>query len=365
MIKLRPKLTVKYIREQFNQVNVFSKFLDIDHTTITNCIINRSTILSPIRENDFDPSVGFAYDNKGRLKMKDFNGSFWGDIFDLISILYRLKVNTKKDFYLILTIIYDAMVDDEFKDVINDDIKTRLILAQRTKLIIDLNVRDWNHNDITLWDGWGLNPEYLNSNYVFPLQNYWVNIDHNPSPKYYYSYDNPCYAYYQGFDELGIANYRLYFPKKSKYYPKFITNNNCMQGLLQLKGKYDAILITKSYKDVLLLSRLWNDNYRSTGCLNVGFVAPPAENYHFSEYDINSLKAHTETGALLSLFDFDYTGIVGANRLKHDHDVPYLFLTDGRFNSIDYKAKDISDYYYDNSEQETLILIEQVLELIT
>lgn len=363
-MKLRPKLTVKYIREHFNQVMVFSKFLDIHVDVITTCIIEKKTILSPIRTNDYDPSVGFAYDNKGRLKMRDFNGSFWGDMFDLVAYLYKLKVNTKSSFYIVLKIIYDAMLDEEFKDVIDDDIKHRLVLAQRSKLVIDLNVRDWNRQDSILWDSWGLDTQFLTNNYVFPVENYWVNIDSNPSPKYYYSHDNPCYAYYQGYDEKGIANYRLYFPKKSKYYPKFITNNNSIQGLLQLKHDYDAILITKSYKDVLLLTRLWNDNFRSIGGLDIGFVAPPAEDYRFSIYDITTLRSRTNSDKLISLYDFDYTGIKGANRLKRTYDVPYLFLTNGRFNTTDYKSKDISDYYDDTSELETIILIENLLDII-
>jgi len=108
-MKLRPNLTVNYIRDKFDQVSVFSKFLDISEDTIIECIKFGNTIYSPIRPIDNDPSVGFKFDNKGRLKMRDFNGSFWGDMFDVVSYLYKLPVDNKSDFYTILKIIYDAM----------------------------------------------------------------------------------------------------------------------------------------------------------------------------------------------------------------------------------------------------------------
>ena len=363
-MKLRPNLTVNYIRDKFEQVSIFSKFLDISEDTVIECIKFRSTILSPIRPSDNEPSVGFAYDNKGRLKMRDFNGSFWGDMFDVVSYLYKLPVSNKSDFYTILKIIYDSMMCEEYRDVISKDIKERLQSVKREKLVIDLNVREWNHNDVTLWEQWGLSIDDLDKGYVFPIENYWVNIVNNPEPKYFYRPNNPCYAYYLGYDEKGIVNYRLYFPIKSKFYPKFISNNQSMQGLTLLDKVYDGILITKSYKDVLLLRRLWDTYFCPTGGSNIGFVAPPSENYRFTEGDITTLKSHTLKGSLLSLFDFDYTGIHATNILKHEFNIPYLFLTNGRFNSPDHGAKDITDYYNNNGEQETVNLIETVLDLI-
>lgn len=363
-MKLRPKLTVKYVREHFNQVNVFSKFLDIPHDDIIDCITEHSTILSPIRSNDGSPSVGFKYDNKGRLKMRDFNGTFWGDIFDLVSHLYKLKVDNKSQFYTILKIIYDAMLDDEYKDIITEDIKARLQNSKKEKLVIDLNIRNWNNRDADIWNKLDLSYDDLTKGYVFPVENYWVNIDSNPQPKYYYKPNNPCYAYWFGYDDKGVANYRLYFPKKSKFYPKFITNNNVIQGMNTLDSGYDAIVITKSYKDVLFLRKLWNTHFSPTGGLHIGFVAPPAENYKFTIYDIATLRSKTTTGELLTVFDFDYTGITGTNRLKKEHGIPYLFLTNGSRNTVDYGAKDPTDYYELHGEAEILALINNVLDLI-
>lgn len=364
-MKLRPNLTVNYIRDKFDQVSIFSKFLDISEDTIIECIKFGNTIHSPIRAIDPNPSVGFKFDNKGRLKMRDFNGSFWGDMFDIVSYLYKLPVDNKSDFYTILKIIYDAMLCEEYKDIISKDIKERLQFVKREKLVIDLNVRDWNQHDIDLWETWGLSTDDLNKGFVFPIENYWVNIVNNPEPKYFYRPNNPCYAYYLGHDNQGVVNYRLYFPIKSKFYPKFISNNQSFQGLILLNRMYDGIVITKSYKDVLLLKRLWSVHFCPTGGLpDIAFIAPPSENYRFTDDDVNYLKSNTKKGSLISLFDFDYTGIVSANKLKKEFGIPYLFLTNGRFNSTDYGAKDLSDYYCNNGEQETVNLIEKIIDLI-
>ncbi len=362
-MRLRPKLSVKYIRDNFNQVSVFSKFLDIDYDVIVDCINYNSTIYSPLRDDDNLPSVGFAFDKKGRLKMRDFNGTFWGDMFDLVAYIYKFRVSSKNDFYIILKIIYDAMLNDQYRDVISEDIKNRINAIKKEKLVIDLNVRSWNNKDKQFWGQWDLDIDFLNANYVFPIENYWINIDSNPNPKYYYNPNNPCYAYYLGFDSNGIINYRLYFPYKNKYFPKFISNNNVLQGSVNLKDDYDAITITKAYKEVLFFRKLFSTHY-SKGGFKIGFIAPPAEDYRFTEHDILDLKGRTKTGDLISFYDFDKTGITGANRLKNKYDIPYLFLTNGRFNSFNYESKDMTDYYVDHGRTESLILIDKVLNLL-
>ena len=44
------------------------------------------------------------------------------------------------------------------------------------------------------------------------------------------------------------------------------------------------------------------------------------------------------------MYDFDRTGVKWANFLRRKFDLPVFFLTDGRFGTRDYRAKDISDY---------------------
>ncbi len=57
--------------------------------------------------------------------------------------------------------------------------------------------------------------------------------------------------------------------------------------------------------------------------------------------------------------DFDLTGVKMANTLLKRYNIQPLFLTDGRFGTINYGAKDISDYIEINGTTETLKLINQ------
>ena len=73
------KLTKQTILEKVSQVNIFATYLGISVETIYNCINNGELICNPLRI-DNHPTAGFRYNNKGKLKFKDFaNDEFWGD----------------------------------------------------------------------------------------------------------------------------------------------------------------------------------------------------------------------------------------------------------------------------------------------
>lgn len=60
--------------------------------------------------------------------------------------------------------------------------------------------------------------------------------------------------------------------------------------------------------------------------------------------------------------DFDLTGVKMANTLLKRYNIQPLFLTDGRFGTRDYGAKDISDYIELNGPSKALEIINQCRE---
>ena len=210
--------TKHYILSKISQELIFSTYFNIPIETIQYCIKTNELIISPIRE-DNHPTCGFRYDTKGRLKFRDFAGYFWGDCFDAVALVIskaygrEFNVNKKQDFVHIL-----KHISLTFKDIINNEAKDPNIITKiedgisklkKDKPIIDLVVREWNKNDIAYWTKFGISIKDLNINFVYPVDQFYINRKQNPEPKYYYDEKDPCYAYYLGKGNDNINNYKL------------------------------------------------------------------------------------------------------------------------------------------------------------
>ena len=218
-------LTKDYIESKVSQVAIMSKYLDIPIDVINDCIEHGHLIQSVFRDDDNNNSMGFAFNRKGRLKVRDFGGAgFFEDVYGTVAYVLslicerRIEPNNKQDFYFILKHIAYS-----FADVIDNKEVDKTL----DKAISDA-IRKGKNRRTSIGT---------------------VNTD----PKYYYSSKDPCYAYLIGTDRKGNTLLKLYFPNRDKAKEmKFITNCNNIEGLLNLElSDYDYILITKSSKDRL------------------------------------------------------------------------------------------------------------------
>ena len=356
-------LSKTYIESKISQETIMSKYLDIPVSVIIDCINNNTLIKSVFRDDDKNGSMGFTFNKKGRLKVRDFGGfGFFGDVYDVVahvlSLVYNRKIepNNKQDFYFILkhiaetfsNIIDGKEIDENIDSIIQDALRK----GQKHKAIIEFLPRSWNKQDKNIWEHWGINLQYLNTHFVFAVDQYYVNRGINSEPVYKYNIKDPCYAYMLGQNRAGIYLIKLYFPlrDRNKREQKFITNFNVIEGLLNLElDNYDYILITKSSKDRLSIgSHLANHLlYGGAGNkLNIGVVNLPSESYKLTqqEYDY-LLNKLTPSGIILSLLDFDKAGRHGAKYLQETYNIPYLFITRGEFGLYNYKAKDFADLH--------------------
>lgn len=348
-MKIVGDLTKAKVLELADEITIFSKYLGISESIICDCIETGKLINSPLRDDDNDASAGFKYSNKGKLRLRDFNGYFWGDCFDLVALYIHRNVNNKHDFMYILQDIYNTVTARHNENVrVNMDNRAKLNNIIRTKRVIEIEAREWNIHDRYYWNDMFYKVKdtfgFLNSEYVYPVQHYWSDRDSQPNPKYYYKADDPCYAYFLGYDENNIANYRLYFPFRKKPYSKFITNNSSYQGLLTLPDTMDALLIIKSRKDSMSAK-----TFLAHTPYVIGTIAPPSENHKVSEEEFNWLASKVtgrfkDTGkvAILSMYDFDYTGLNGSGHLKRAFGVPRFMFTNGKYHTDNIGNKDFS-----------------------
>lgn len=345
-----PKLSKEYILNKVSQVSIFSAYLNISADIIQDCVDTGELICSPIR-SDIHPTCGFRYDNKGRLKFKDFSGYFWGDCFDLVAFIMNkiyksdYKVSDKKHFLHVLRHITftfkDIFYGTEKDETVLNQINTAISNIKNDKPNIELVVRKWDKDDEIYWKQFGISIQWLNINFVYPVEQYYINRNINPYPKYFYDKNDPCYGYY-----LGQKNYlnhiKLYFPKRIKGSTRFLTNCNHLEGIYNLdKNNYDAIILTKSTKDRLCIGEIINNItslYRVIPNITIGVINIPHETYHLRENEYNWLKSKSENGQIYSLMDNDRTGIMEAIWLRNTYNIIPVFIPK------QYNCKDTAEF---------------------
>lgn len=328
-----------FILDKVSQVTIFSTYFNLAPDIIQWCIDTGKFINSPIRE-DVHPSFGFRYDNRGRLKGKDFAGYFWGDCFDaaayVISNIENRKINiaNKADFIFVLkhimrshsNIFYGGEKDSNLEQAL----KVSLDKIRKKKPNIELVVRDWNKYDEDYWKQFGVNLAYLNQHFVYPVEQYYIERAINPEPKYYYKPEDACYGYLLGHRRGYLPSIKLYFPFRPHGSTRFITNSNHLEGIYNLFGtEYDFIVLTKSTKDRLSLGCTWDSlslGYRNNP-LKVGFINIPHETYRLREFEFEWMKAKLSYGGkIISLMDNDRTGMEEAAWLRKHYKIQPIII---------------------------------------
>lgn len=353
-------LTKSYIESKISQVDIMAKYLNIPKDVILDCIDTNKLIPSVFRDDGKKPSMGFTINKQGKLKVRDFGGfGFFEDVYGtvayVLSHMYNRKIesNNKQDFYFILQHIARTFGDHinniDSSDIEDFDIATALNKVKHTKPIIEIVPRSWNKQDKEIWSMWGVSLSYLNTNFVVPVDQYYINRGIDTAPKYRHKTSDPCYAYMLGQNRNGIHYIKLYFPlRKREREQKFVTNAAVIEGLLNLElDNYDYIIITKSSKDRLSIGNHLSNHllYGESGNkLNIGVVNVPSESYKLKLKEYEYLKSKLkDDGMMFTLFDFDETGRACAKYAQEEYNIPYMFITRGEFGLPNYKAKDFAE----------------------
>jgi hypothetical protein len=305
MLELKPTLNKKFILSRVSQEEIFEKFLG------DSVIIGRK-YLSPFR-SDRHPTCSFRYNSSGVLRFRDWNGSFEGDCFNFVQ---NLPTYAGLGFQQVIEVIAK-----EF-GLINKAIirQPRLVeWKEHARADIKVQYRDWREFDLSFWERGLIQRPLLDYFKVAPVKYVWV----NGVIRYSDTLLDPGYAYWFGPDDI-----KIYFPYRKEY--RFLGNSSLLQGYEQLPKTAKTLIITKSLKDVMTL---YNFGYPS--------IAPQTETCVLSQAEYDELSSRFES--IYSMYDFDLTGIKGANKMKKKYGIKPTFLTDGRFGSYNYESKDPFD----------------------
>jgi len=344
---IKKKLSTRLILNSVSQADIFAHYLNkfIPTNTMTSDIIDSladsgTRIRSPLRV-DKNPSLGFRYSTKGKLRAKDFAGYFWGDCFDLVGYAIGVNVNKKRGFYNVLIhIVAELNINIMTGESEQEHVEINTELIRNHKHIFRVEARDWTDDDIDYWNKYHITIEFLILYNVQPINRFWVDEDSQPEPKYIYERGDKAYAYNLGKDALDITNWELYFPDRSRHDMRFMINASVIKGLINYHHHADTLILTKSYKDVIAIMQFLYKHFRNlyykTNCL-----AAASESTYISKDKLDYLVRQHDR--CISLMDFDRTGITAANHYRRYGFEP-LFLTNGKFNTVNFYAKDFTDY---------------------
>lgn len=286
-------------------------------------VIHNEMFCSPLR-TDEHPTCTFKYIGDV-LYFRDWSEDKPLDCFGLVMHIKRCNFGES------LKHVYKDLIKDkaDYKEkFIQAKSKTKSAKPKHQKSIIKVKCCKWKKEAIEYLKRYHLTKEQIKKFKFYPIDKVWL----NEKIFWVYSKNDPAFAYYFGKDEQGNQKWKIYFFNRDKKRSKrFITNTNRINGWVQLPEKGEVLIITKSMKDV--------------ACLDLfGLPAIAMQNETTIPYDyiINELKERFTK--IISFYDFDRTGIVNANKMKKLYDIPYCFLTNGRFGTKDYGSKDFSDY---------------------
>lgn len=325
------KLSKDYILEHVNQIDILSQYLSINTSDIIKCLDSKFLIKSPFR-HDKRPSMGFHTGQNGMIYYQDFGRSYSsGDCFDAVARQLRLHTPLSGvDFMLVLEEIDEQFIKPGSRYYVNTQFGPRLTVFPTSEVSpiakeYVYTIRNWSKLDKSYWGAQCISIDTCEKFNCFPISALYI----DGKCVYRFSYSDPAYVYIFADDAV-----QFYFPFRDGIErPRFITTSRIVQNGRNVRtAKYGVI--TKSYKDVMFL-----DNYSEA---SIQAIAPPSEVVLLTPDQMSFIREHWVN--VFTLTDFDRTGILFAERMKRLYNTIPLFLGNGNYNTIDFKAKDPTDF---------------------
>lgn len=321
--KVTDDLSLQKILTYVDEHQIYNSFLG------TPVKINKP-VSSPFRE-DKNPSWSLFKARTGDLLWKDFATGDTGNVVQFVMRIYDLT------YWKALEKIWDTMIAGK---KITPSKNRQLIRepANNLKTHIGIKRKNFSKVDDDYWEQYGITRKTLKDFDVFPIYKFWVNDIEQP---FVYSKSNPMYAY-------KIFNkFKIYRPLSK--YKKDKWRSNCgqyeIQGYTQLQNNGDLLVITKSLKDVMVLSEL---GYAS--------IAPQSEQASIPKKVMDEMKARFKN--IVIFFDYDDGGVKGAKKLSEKYNIPCKFISKHYLDL--YNIKDISDFRKEMGEEQTKTLLKEL-----
>lgn len=326
------KINKDFILANLSEEEIFLKYLGIEVKFKTGGVRN------PLRDDD-NGDCHFYVDSRNRIKFHDIAQGWNWDCFNVVQYLYGCNFDEAvkiiaEDFELVQRTLNKQPIVNRVTKKPTHSVKKQ----------IKVKFRKWGMNDRYYWfDRYGINSKILKFFHVYPISDAWIEYDGELKQVYWYKSGDEGYAYYFGNDE-----YKLYFPNRNKNspYPKFFHSNpSILQGYIQLPEKFDHLVYTKSYKDVIAL-RLYG----------IYAVAPMTEKVLPTQEQFDELKSRCTTDNIFTLLDNDMAGKRSTIKYKEKYNTTPLLMQEAK-DFTDELEKFDSNYMIDLIEETKTYLL--------
>lgn len=269
------------VLERVDEYSLYSFYLGFEF------VINEG-YSSPIREGDVNSSFG-VYRRKLRtsfhlteLMWKDaaYKGKNFGDIFDLVQIIFTEVTNRDEAIYKVAA---DSGLVPGFTTTRSIPLKQ---VKEKDPSYITIRSRPFSLKDLAYWQIFGVTLPTLERYQCKAVDFYWLTKQQKVPFRGMQTYS------YQVKDK-----YQLYTPYSDNKKYKFTTDwdESCVPGAIQLK-KYKKLVITKAYKDLMTIAEVQDQ-------LGVDVLAVRGENIVLPQHVIQKCSEVYEE--VFTLFDND------------------------------------------------------------
>jgi hypothetical protein len=332
MFEIKEDLTVENILSKITDYDIFLKYCD-------NFKEVKKHFKSELRDDPKASCMITPY--AGRLWYKDFGESNKAcDAFSYVMRKYNLsftealnKINN--EFFLNFKVIVSSNLESQMgKKQVTKDSYVDYSNYNKEVTIITINEREWLAHDLEFWKGrYKIPLKILKFYRIYPINKLWINNK---------EYKTDLYTYAFLINKVdGVERYKIYSPFSKKY--KWLSNckSTDYQGYDQLPWVHDKLVITKSLKDVAVLS-----------LFKIPSIAPQSESLMLPTEFIEGLKKRFKN--IYMFFDNDAAGIKGSLENSTKHNIPERFIPKTS------EAKDISDYIKKYGYSSTKLLVKKL-----
>ena len=261
---IEPKITKEFLLSKNSEETYMAHYLGIP--------VKKGLFRSPLRD-DKHSTCSFFRGHSGNLYFKDFATgqclTFEGVVMEKYNCTYHsaLKIIAKDFGY-----IHDA--DVKKRDVRKPEIKIQPKFEGEKETFIQVEIKDFSESELKWWNSFGISEQTLKKYKIYSVKTVFLNGNIYAQSTQH----SPIFGYYFGKKE-NIEQWRIYIPKRKEF--RFIGNvsTKTVQGYKQLPESGKLLVITKSMKDVCLLSTF-----------GIPAVAPNSETQFVSDKMLDELR---------------------------------------------------------------------------
>jgi len=326
---IEPKITKEYLLSKNSEETYMSYYLGIP--------IKKGLFRSPLRE-DHHTTCSFFRGNSGNLYFKDFAT---GQCLTFEGVVMAKYNCTYHNALKIIARDFGYIKRADVKKTKAPEIKIQPKFESEKETFIQVEIKDFSESELKWWNSFGITEKTLKQYKIYSVKTVFL----NGSLYAQSTQHSPIYGYYFG-KKGEVEQWRLYFPKRKEF--RFLGNvsTKTIQGYKQLPTNGKLLVITKSMKDVCLLSTL-----------GIPAVAPNSETQFVSDKLLDEFRERFKN--IVLLYDSDLTGVKFMNKIRKQHPDLIVCMIPRK-----YGAKDISDFYQKYGKNKTIEGIKEYINYL-